>query len=452
MDLFGKDKLDDNESFTLADRMRPQNLDEIVGQDKLIGDGKPLRSAIETGKISGMVFWGPPGCGKTTLARIIAIVTGMKFLQYSAVLSGIKEIKAVIRDAERRLAATGERSILFVDEVHRFNKAQQDAFLPYVERGSIIFIGATTENPSFEIISPLLSRVSVFVLEALAPDDIVTILNRTLSDEKRGLGKMNLTVEDDALEHIAQLSSGDARFALTVLEFAANTSEGDGITTKLISNVLQNERLLYDKTGEEHYNLISALHKSIRDSDPDAAVYWLARILEGGENPLYCARRLMRMACEDIGLSDPNAIRLAVAAKDYYHFLGSPEGEIALFELTIYLACAPKSNSVYIAEKGARKDIKNGFTGPVPLVIRNAPTSLMKNLGYGKNYAYAHDEEDHLTTQQHFPDGMKPRRYYVPTEQGIEARIKVRLEEIRVKLNNRNKSKRKGNGKTEERI
>ncbi len=441
MDLFGKDSLDSRESYTLADRMRPETLDEIVGQDKIIGQGKPLRISIETKRLTSMILWGPPGCGKTTLARVIANTTGMKFLQYSAVLSGIKEIKGVIKEAERRLASTGNRSILFVDEVHRFNKAQQDAFLPYVEKGSIVFIGATTENPSFEVISPLLSRVSVFVLEPLEPEDIVSILQRTLIQEDRGLGKLKLTAEDGALEQIASLSSGDARFALTVLEFAANTAEDGKITVDLIADVLQNERLLYDKTGEEHYNLISALHKSIRDSDPDAAVYWLARMLEGGENPLYCARRLMRMACEDIGLADPNAIRLAVAAKDFYHFLGSPEGEIALFELAIYLACAPKSNAVYMAEKLARKDIKNGFTGPVPKVIRNAPTKFMKEIGYGKGYIYAHDEEDHLVSQQHFPDGMGTRSYYKPTDEGIEARIKARLEDIREKLDKKNRER-----------
>jgi putative ATPase len=431
MDLFGKKELDSKGSWTLADRMRPRILEEIAGQEKIIGAGKPLRIAIESQRLTSMILWGPPGCGKTTLARVIANVTGMRFLQYSAVLSGIKEIKAVIVEAERRLAATSHRSILFVDEVHRFNKAQQDAFLPYVERGSIIFIGATTENPSFEVISPLLSRVSVFVLDPLGVEDIVSILDRAVSDKERGLGPMNLKIGEGVFEHIASLSSGDARFALTVLEFAANTADEGEISLDLIANVLQNERLLYDKTGEEHYNIISALHKSIRDSDPDAAVYWLARMLEGGENPLYCARRLMRMACEDIGLADPNAMRLAVAAKDFYHFVGSPEGEIALFELAIYLAVAPKSNAVYIAEKSARRDIKDGLTGPVPKIIRNAPTRFMKDLGYGDGYIYAHDAEDHVVSQQHFPDGMAPRKYYKPTDEGVEARIKTRLDEIK---------------------
>jgi len=441
MDLFGADITEKNESYTLADRMRPRALDEVLGQEKLIGKGTPLRVAIESGRISSMVFWGPPGCGKTTLARVIASVTQMRFLPYSAVLSGIKEIKQVIKDAERRLSTTGKRSILFVDEVHRFNKAQQDAFLPFVERGSIIFIGATTENPSFEIISPLLSRVTVFVLEPLRPENIVSILESAITDKERGLGAKNLIVDNEVPEMIAQLSSGDARFALTILEFAANTAEENHITEELVTRVLQQERLLYDKSGEEHYNIISALHKSIRDSDPDAAVYWLARMLEAGENPLYCARRLVRIACEDIGLADPNAMRLAIAAKDIYHFLGSPEGEIALFEIAIYLACAPKSNSVYIAESSAKRDIEAGKTGPVPLVIRNAPTGLMKELGYGEGYEYAHNFDDHLTTQQHFPDGMEPPTYYIPTEQGIEAKIKARLEEVRRRLSAKQKKK-----------
>jgi len=440
MDLFGKDSDSSRESYTLADRMRPRSLDEIVGQEKLLGNGTPLRAAIESGQIGSMVFWGPPGCGKTTLARVIAAETGMRFLPYSAVLSGIKEIKQVIAAAEQRLVSTGKRSILFVDEVHRFNKAQQDAFLPFVERGSIIFIGATTENPSFEIISPLLSRVSVFILEPLAPEDIAGLLQRAIDDSERGLGKKGISVENGVLEKIAGLSSGDARFALTVLEFAAKTADNGRITDELVGKVLQRERLLYDKSGEEHYNLISALHKCIRDSDPDGAVYWLARMLEGGEDPLYCARRLTRMACEDVGLADPNAMRLAVAAKDTYHFMGSPEGEIALFELAIYLACAPKSNSVEKAQLAAVQDIKDGKTGQVPLVIRNAPTGLMKKLGYGKNYKYAHNFNDHLTTQQHFPDGMEPPKYYIPTEQGIEAKIKTRLKDIKKKLEDRKKS------------
>ncbi|MCD6502212.1 replication-associated recombination protein A [bacterium] len=434
MDLFGEDKVDPEGSFTLADRMRPRSLDEIVGQEKLLGSGTPLRTAIKNRKITSMIFWGPPGCGKTTLARVIATETGMRFLSHSAVLSGIKEIKAVIRGAESRLATTGKRSILFIDEVHRFNKAQQDAFLPYVERGSIVFIGATTENPSFEVISPLLSRVSVFVLKPLAPNDIVTIMERALSDEERGLGGMGLKVEDGVIEKIAQLSGGDARFALSTLEVAANTAPKGDITEGLIAQVLQRERLLYDKNGEEHYNLISALHKSIRDSDPDAAIYWLARMLEAGEDALYIARRLMRMAVEDIGLADPNAMRLAIAAKDFYHFLGSPEGDLALYELAVYLSVAPKSNSIYIAQKKAVGDIRNGKTGPVPMVIRNAPTNLMKELGYGKGYRYAHEFDDHLAKNQHFPEGMTPPTYYRPSDQGVEVRIAARLKEIRKRL------------------
>ncbi len=436
MDLFGEDN-GDLGSFTLADRMRPRSIDEIVGQDRLIGPGTPLRAAIENRKITSMIFWGPPGCGKTTLARVIAVETGMRFLSHSAVLSGIKEIKAVIKRAEQRLANTGKRSILFIDEVHRFNKAQQDAFLPFVERGSIIFIGATTENPSFEVISPLLSRVSVFVLKPLEPEDIVLLMKRAIDDDERGLGGLKLTVEAGVIERVAQLSSGDARFALSTLEVAANTAVDGEITVDLVAQVLQRERLLYDKDGEEHYNLISALHKSIRDSDPDAAIYWLARMLEAGEDALYLVRRLMRMAVEDIGLADPNALRLAVAAKEFYHFLGSPEGEIALFELAIYLSVSPKSNSVYVAQKKAVADIRNGKTGPVPMVIRNSASKLMKELGYGKGYKYAHEFEDHLTKNEHFPEGMKPPTYYVPTDRGIEARIASRLEEIRKKLEER---------------
>ncbi|MCK5832769.1 replication-associated recombination protein A [bacterium] len=430
MDLFGKDIVEFNDSFTLADRMRPRSLNEVLGQEKLIGLGTPLRYAIENKKISSMVFWGPPGCGKTTLARVIANETGMRFLSYSAVLSGIKEIKEVIKVAERRLANTGKRSILFVDEVHRFNKAQQDAFLPYVERGTIIFIGATTENPSFEIISPLLSRLTVFMLEPLRPESIVSLLKKAIEDEERGLGANDISADSDVLEKIAQLSAGDARFALSTLEVAANTAPDRNITEEHVAQVLQRGRLLYDKNGEEHYNLISALHKSIRDSDADAAVYWLARMLEAGEDRLYIARRMMRMAVEDVGLADPNAVRHAVAAKEFYNFLGSPEGDIAFFQLAIYLAIAPKSNSVYIAQKRATKDIRAGMTGPVPLVIRNATTNLMKEIGYGKGYKYAHDYENHLAKNEHFPEGMVPPTYYIPSDQGLEERINKRLKEI----------------------
>ncbi|HHS50538.1 MAG TPA: replication-associated recombination protein A [candidate division Zixibacteria bacterium] len=437
MNLFGEDKIDDSASFTLADRMRPRVLDEIVGQDKLIGAGTPLRAAIENKRISSMVFWGPPGCGKTTLARVIANETGIRFLSYSAVLSGIKEIKNVIKLAEQRLANSGDRSILFIDEVHRFNKAQQDAFLPYVERGSIIFVGATTENPSFEIISPLLSRLTVFVLEPLRPENIVELLQRAISDKERGLGAMELTVEDGVIEKIAQLSAGDARFALSTLEVSANTAPDGLISESFVAQVLQRERLLYDKNGEEHYNLISALHKSVRDSDPDAAIYWLARMLEAGEDALYIVRRMMRMAVEDIGLADPSAIRHAISAKEFYQFLGSPEGDIALFQLAVYLAIAPKSNSIYIAQKRAVRDIRDGKTGPVPMVIRNAPTRLMKELGYGTGYKYAHDFEEHLTKNQHFPDGIEPPTYYEPSDQGVEERIRKRLGEIERELRKR---------------
>ncbi len=431
MELF-KEKREN--SYLLADKMRPRRMDDLLGQEHLLSPGKPLRKMLEGGEISSMVFWGPPGSGKTSLAYLISEMLDYNFLKYSAVLSGIKEIREVITDAERKLYMYGTRSILFIDEIHRFNKAQQDAFLPHVEKGTIVLIGATTENPSFSLISPLLSRVQVFVLKALREKDIITILNRALKDKEAGLGELNLKVEEDTFEMIAQLSSGDARFALNVLEFASKVPENGKITKQLVKNILQKQRLLYDKSGEEHYNLISALHKSVRDSDPDAALYWLVRMLESGEDPMFLARRLVRMASEDIGLADPDALRLAVAAKEAYHFLGSPEGELALAEVAIYLAAAPKSNAVYKAYNNALKDIKKGLTPPVPLHLRNAPTKLMKELGYSKGYKYAHKFKDHIVAQEHLPGPLKDKRYYHPTEQGIEKRIKSRIEEIKRKL------------------
>jgi len=389
---------------------------------------------IESDQISSMILWGPPGCGKTTLAMVIANHTGMDFLSYSAVLSGIKEIKEVIKQAERNLYLYGRRSILFIDEIHRFNKAQQDAFLPYVEKGTIILIGATTENPSFELNSPLLSRVQVFVLKPLEPEHIRQIVLRAITDTERGLGKSEDFITEEALELISQISSGDARFALNLIEIAARIAPDGPVDVDLVKQILQRERIIYDKSGEEHYNLISALHKSIRDSDPDGALYWLARMLEGGEDRRYIARRLIRMAIEDVGLADPNALLITIAAQQAFDFIGIPEGDLALAEAAVYLAYAPKSNSVYVALGKAIEDVKKFGSLPVPMHIRNAPTKLMKELGYGKNYKYAHDYEDHIVDQQHLPDKLKDRKYYFPTELGFEAKIKRRFEEIRAKL------------------
>ena len=422
-------------SFLLADRMRPRTLDEIVGQEHLIGEGKPIRKMVETDELKSMILWGPPGSGKTTIAYVIARLTKMDFLSFSAVLASIKEIKQVIERAERNLKLYGRRSILFIDEIHRFNKAQQDAFLPYVERGAIILIGATTENPSFEIISPLLSRLQVFVLNPLEPHHIKTIVLRALTDKERGLGKTRDDIDDDALELIANISSGDARFALNLIELAAQMS--DRVTVDVLKTILQRERIIYDKSGEEHYNLISALHKSIRDSDPDGALYWLARMLEGGEDRRYIARRLIRMAVEDVGLADPYALLIAIDAQQAFDFVGSPEGELALAEAAVYLAYAPKSNSLYKALSSAMADAREFGSLPVPLHIRNAPTRLMKELGYGKGYKYAHDFDDHIVEQEHLPGKLRGRKYYVPTEQGFEAKIKRRFEEIRRKLRER---------------
>jgi len=431
MELFEKR----SNSYLLADRMRPRTIEELLGQEHILGKGKPLRVMIESGNLSSMIFWGPPGSGKTSLAHIIANVSGLNFLSYSAVLSGIKEIKEVIKEAENRLRLYGLRSILFIDEIHRFNKAQQDAFLPYVEKGTIILIGATTENPSFELISPLLSRVQVFVLKPLTAEHIKQILDRAVTDMERGLGNLELTLEPEARDLIAELSAGDARFALNILEFSSKVSNNRKITVELIKDVLQKQRTIYDKAGEEHYNIISAFHKSLRDSDPDATLYWLCRMLSGGEDPLFIARRIIRAAVEDVGLADPFAILIAIAAKEAYEFIGSPEGELALAHAAIYLASAPKSNSVYKAMNLAMKDIEEGLTPPVPLHLRNAPTKLMRELGYGKDYKYAHNFPGHIIAQEHLPPPLTGRRYYFPTEQGREAEIKRRLEQWRKILN-----------------
>ena len=420
----------------LAERMRPHTLDELSGQEHLVGPGKPLRVQIEHDDSGSMILWGPPGVGKTTLAKIIAETTKATFIEFSAVMSGIKEIKQVMV-AAARASQMHSRTILFIDEIHRFNKAQQDAFLPYVERGAIRLIGATTENPSFEIISALLSRCRVYVLEPLSEEQIVTLLKRALADKVRGLGAMELTADDDALEMIAGYSSGDCRNAYNTLEVAAqlamepNRAAGKHIDKKLAGEAVQQRVLMYDKTGEEHYNLISALHKSVRNSDPDAALYWLARMFAGGEDPLYLARRVVRMAVEDIGLAAPEALNLTLSAKEAVDFLGSPEGDLALAEAVVYLCLAPKSNSVYTAYGAVQQEIEETRQEPVPLHLRNAPTKLMKQLDYGKGYRYAHNEEGKVADMDCLPESLKGRSYYHPTQEGREKQLAQRMEEIR---------------------
>jgi putative ATPase len=423
----------------LADRMRPRTLDEYAGQEHLIGPGKPLRVQIERDDAGSLIFWGPPGTGKTTLAKIIASLTKAEFIEFSAVLAGIKEIKQVMADAERA-RQYGARTIVFVDEIHRFNKAQQDAFLPHVEKGNIRLIGATTENPSFEINAALLSRCRVYVLKPLTEDQIVALLRRALTDRERGLGNVNLIASDDVLKRIASYTSGDARNAYNVLEVAAGLVQENAqgtleITDDIVRDALQKRILLYDKTGEEHYNLISALHKSVRNSDPDAALYWLGRMLEAGEDPLYVARRVVRMAVEDIGLADPNALALCMAARDAVDFIGMPEGNLALAQAVVYLSVAPKSNALYTAYSGVLQDVEQTAADSVPLHLRNASTSLMKGLGYGQGYQYAHDLEDKVADMQCLPDNLRGRVYYQPTNEGIEKRIRERLEEIKKKQN-----------------
>ena len=420
----------------LADRMRPRALEEYAGQEHLVGPGRPLRLQIDRDDSGSMLFWGPPGTGKTTLAQIIARMSRAEFIEFSAVLSGIKEIKQVMADAERA-RQYGTRTILFIDEIHRFNRAQQDAFLPHVEKGNIRLIGATTENPSFEINAALLSRCRVYVLKALTEDQIVQLLRRALEDSERGLGTMHVKADDEVLRKIAVYTNGDARAAYNVIEVSASLAvegihEGPAtITNEIAQDALQKRTLIYDKSGEEHYNLISALHKSVRNSDPDAALYWLGRMLEAGEDPLYVARRVVRMAVEDIGLADPQALALCMAARDAVDFIGLPEGNLALAQAVVYLSIAPKSNALYTAYGSVTQDVEQTAADPVPLHLRNAPTSLMKGLGYGQGYQYAHEVEGKVANMQCLPESLRGKVYYHPTNEGIEKRIRERLEEIK---------------------
>ncbi len=435
MDLFEAHRKEQLASRApLATRMRPRSLDELVGQEHVVGPGTLLRRAIEADKLSSLILWGPPGTGKTTLARIIANSTKAHFAAVSAVTSGVADLRAAIKEAADRLGMHEQRTVLFVDEIHRFNKGQQDAILPHVEDGTVILIGATTENPSFEVNSPLLSRSRVVVLRSLTDDQIRILLERALNDRERGLGDQQVGITDEALDLLVNLANGDARFALNTLEFAA-TGTGYGerreITADLVREAAQRRAATYDKGGEDHFDTISALHKTLRGSDPDAALYWLARMLERGDDPLYVARRLVRFASEDIGLADPRALTLAMAAQGSVHFLGLPEGALALAQLTVYLALAPKSNAVYAAYKAAQADVVETRNDPVPLHLRNAATALMKAEGYGRGYKYAHDHEGGVVAQQNLPENLAGRRYYEPTDRGEEAELRDRLRRIR---------------------
>ena len=420
------------QSMPLAARMRPQTFAEFVGQEHLVADGRVLRKCIEADQLPSMVFWGPPGSGKTTLAHIIANVTRVQFSPLSAVSAGVADLRSVIGEAKKRLKSSGQRTILFVDEIHRFNKAQQDAVLPFVENGIVTFIGATTENPSFEVIAPLLSRCRVFRLNLLGDEEVRLIVERAIKDGERGLGKFQITISEEALRHLVTMSNGDARVALNALEMAAFATLPDAsglrsINLSAIEEALQHRALLYDKSGDQHYDLISALHKSLRGSDPDAALYWLGRMLEAGEDPLYIARRLVRFASEDVGVADPQALVITVAAQQAVHFIGLPEGNLALAEAVVYLAAAPKSNSLYQAYSRVQEDIQQGRNEPVPLHLRNPVTDLMRRMGHGQGYKYAHDYPDHFVKQQNLPAALQGKHYYVPTEQGYEKEIANRL-------------------------
>jgi len=420
------------QSMPLAARMRPQTFAEFVGQEHLIAEGRVLRKCIEADQLPSMVFWGPPGSGKTTLAQLIANVTRAQFSPLSAVSAGVADLRRVIDQARKRLKQSGQRTILFVDEIHRFNKAQQDAVLPFVENGTVTFIGATTENPSFEVISPLLSRCRVFRLNPLSDDEVRLIVERAIRDEERGLGKSTISISEDALRHLVTMSNGDARVALNALEMAAFATLPDGeglrsIDLSAVEEALQHRALLYDKSGDQHYDLISALHKSLRGSDPDAALYWLGRMIEAGEDPLYIARRLVRFASEDVGMADPQALLIAVSAQQAVHFVGLPEGNLALAEAVVYLAVAPKSNSLYQAYSRVQQDIQHSRNEPVPLHLRNPVTDLMRRTGYGKGYKYAHNYPDHFVRQQNLPPSLQGKRYYIPADQGYEKEIADRL-------------------------
>lgn len=427
------EKEDSPRSMPLAARMRPQTFAEFVGQEHLVGKGRVLRKCIEADQLPSMVFWGPPGSGKTTLGHIIANVTRAHFSPLSAVSAGVADLRRVIEEARKRLKSSGQRTILFVDEIHRFNKAQQDAVLPFVENGTVTFIGATTENPSFEVISPLLSRCRVFRLNLLSDDDVRLIVERAVRDKERGLGMWHISISEEARRHLVTMSNGDARVALNALEMAAFATLPDGngvrsIDLPAIEEALQHRALLYDKSGDQHYDLISALHKSLRGSDPDAGLYWLGRMLEAGEDPLYIARRLVRFASEDVGMADPQALVITMAAQQALHFIGLPEGNLALAEAVVYLAAAPKSNSLYKAYSRVQKDIQQGRNEPVPLHLRNPVTDLMRQMGYGQGYKFAHDYPGHFVKQQNLPASLQGKRYYVPTEQGYEKEIADRLE------------------------